>query len=161
MPGFQPFGFAGGLYDWDTGLVRFGARDYDAETGRWTSKDPIGFAGGETNLYVYVGNDPVNFVDETGLQAIPVPAPWWVPIGAGAAAGAMVGGVAGALVGACLGALLLTGDTPLDDSYDEKCREYAAWVISECIARGMPPSACFGAGERAKEDCRRNGAGFR
>jgi uncharacterized protein RhaS with RHS repeats len=29
-PGFQPFGFAGGLYDDDTGLVRFGARDYDA-----------------------------------------------------------------------------------------------------------------------------------
>ena len=26
-PGFQPFGFAGGLYDTDTGLTRFGARD--------------------------------------------------------------------------------------------------------------------------------------
>jgi len=34
-PGFQPFGFAGGLYDPDTGLVRFGARDYDPFTGRW------------------------------------------------------------------------------------------------------------------------------
>jgi len=32
--GFQPFGFAGGIYDVDTGLVRFGARDYDAQTGR-------------------------------------------------------------------------------------------------------------------------------
>src|SRR5205823_2406689 len=39
-PGFQPFGFAGGLYDHDTGLVRFGARDYDPKTGRWTTKDP-------------------------------------------------------------------------------------------------------------------------
>ena len=28
-PGFQPFGFAGGLYDADTGLTRFGARDYE------------------------------------------------------------------------------------------------------------------------------------
>jgi RHS repeat-associated protein len=65
-PGFQPFGFAGGLYDQDTGLVRFGARDYDAETGRWTAKDPIGFEGGDTNLYGYVGGDPVNFVDPTG-----------------------------------------------------------------------------------------------
>ena len=37
-PGFQPFGFAGGLYDKDTGLVRFGARDYDPSVGRWTSK---------------------------------------------------------------------------------------------------------------------------
>jgi RHS repeat-associated protein len=44
-PGFQPFGFAGGIYDSNTGLVRFGARDYDAETGRWYSKDPIGFDG--------------------------------------------------------------------------------------------------------------------
>jgi len=39
-PGFQPFGYAGGLYDLHTGLVRFGARDYDPETGRWTAKDP-------------------------------------------------------------------------------------------------------------------------
>jgi RHS repeat-associated protein len=66
-PGFQPFGFAGGLYDRDTRLVRFGARDYDAETGRWTAKDPILFAGGDTNLYGYVLNDPVNWIDPFGL----------------------------------------------------------------------------------------------
>jgi RHS repeat-associated protein len=65
-PGFQPFGFAGGLYDPDTRLVRFGARDYDAETGRWTSKDPMLFDGGDTNLYAYVGNDPINRVDPSG-----------------------------------------------------------------------------------------------
>ncbi|HXO42201.1 MAG TPA: RHS repeat-associated core domain-containing protein, partial [Thermoanaerobaculia bacterium] len=45
-PGFQPFGFRGGLYDPRTGLVRFGARDYEPSTGRWTAKDPILFAGG-------------------------------------------------------------------------------------------------------------------
>jgi RHS repeat-associated protein len=66
-PGFQPFGFAGGLYDSETGLTRFGARDYDAETGRWLSKDPIGFKGGDTNLYGYVANDPINFLDAEGL----------------------------------------------------------------------------------------------
>ncbi|MFZ1829199.1 MAG: RHS repeat-associated core domain-containing protein, partial [Candidatus Competibacteraceae bacterium] len=66
-PGFQPFGFAGGLYDRDTGLVRFGARDYDPETGRWTAKDPILFAGGDANLFAYVANDPVNGVDPAGL----------------------------------------------------------------------------------------------
>src|SRR5204863_9133550 len=66
-PGFQPFGFAGGLYDQHTKLVRFGARDYDAETGRWTAKDPIRFAGSDTNLYGYVLNDPVNFIDPSGL----------------------------------------------------------------------------------------------
>jgi RHS repeat-associated protein len=65
-PGFQPFGFAGGLYDHETGLVRFGARDYDPQVGRWTAKDPILFAGGDTNLYGYVLNDPVNLIDPSG-----------------------------------------------------------------------------------------------
>lgn len=49
-PGFQPFGFAGGLYDPDTGLYRFGARDYDPTTGRWTAKDPILFHWNVINL---------------------------------------------------------------------------------------------------------------
>jgi len=70
-PGFQPFGFAGGLYDRDTGLVRFGARDYDPEVGRWTMKDPILFKGGDTNLYGYVVNDPVNRFDINGLELPP------------------------------------------------------------------------------------------
>jgi RHS repeat-associated protein len=67
-PGFQPFGFAGGLYDQNTMLVRFGARDYTPAIGRWTAKDPISFAGGDTNLYGYVVTDPVNFTDATGLN---------------------------------------------------------------------------------------------
>ena len=62
-----PFGFAGGLYDPDTGLTRFGYRDYDAETGKWTAKDPIGFDGGDTNLYGYVLGDPINLIDPEGL----------------------------------------------------------------------------------------------
>jgi RHS repeat-associated protein len=61
-----PFGFAGGLHDRDTGLVRFGYRDFAPEVGRWTAKDPIFFAGGDTDLFGYVQNDPVNFVDPTG-----------------------------------------------------------------------------------------------
>jgi RHS repeat-associated protein len=68
--GFQPFGYAGGLYDPDTGLVRFGARDYDPETGRWTAKDPILFDGGDTNLYIYAANNSMNRVDPTGLKII-------------------------------------------------------------------------------------------
>jgi RHS repeat-associated protein len=67
-PGFQPFGFAGGIYDLHTGLVRFGARDYDAETGRWTSKDPIRFGGGDANIYAYVLGDPINYFDINGLD---------------------------------------------------------------------------------------------
>jgi RHS repeat-associated protein len=67
-PGFQTFGFAGGIYDPDTGLVRFGARDYDPAIGRWTAIDPIRFQGGQSNLFVYVLTDPVNAVDPTGLD---------------------------------------------------------------------------------------------
>ncbi len=72
-PEFQPFGFVGGLYDADTKLVRFGARDYDAETGRWTNKDPIRFAGDGPNLYGYTLNNPVNFIDPSGLAT----GDWW------------------------------------------------------------------------------------
>jgi RHS repeat-associated protein len=64
------FGFAGGLHDRDTGLVRFGYRDYDPDVGRWTAKDPIGFGGGDTDLYGYCLNDPVNRVDPKGLWYI-------------------------------------------------------------------------------------------
>ena len=66
-PGFQPFGFAGGLYDPDTGLTRFGYRDYDPTMGRWLAKDPILFRGGQPNLYEYCYGDPVNFWDPLGL----------------------------------------------------------------------------------------------
>jgi RHS repeat-associated protein len=82
-PGFQPFGFAGGLYDRDTKLVRFGARDYDTVTGRWTAKDPLlfnfedinsfgligrnGKVWTESNLYNYTWSDPINYIDPLGL----------------------------------------------------------------------------------------------
>jgi RHS repeat-associated protein len=62
---FQPFGFAGGLYDPHTGPITFGAREYDSETGRWVSKDPLGFGGG-LNLFGYADGDPVNLLDWTG-----------------------------------------------------------------------------------------------
>ena len=67
----QPFGFGGGIYDKNTGLVKFGARDYDPETGRWLTKDPIQFSGGDFNLYGYTLQDPVNLVDPNG-KAVPL-----------------------------------------------------------------------------------------
>ena len=71
-PSFDlPFGFAGGLRDQLTGLDRFGYRDYDPAAGRWTTRDPIFFDGGEGNLYVYGGNDPVGTRDLTGLFELP------------------------------------------------------------------------------------------
>ncbi|MFT7880831.1 MAG: RHS repeat-associated core domain-containing protein [Sulfurimonas sp.] len=97
-PDFKvPFGFAGGLYDGDIGLTRFGYRDYDAYTGKWTAKDPIGFTGGDSNLYGYVLNNPVNFLDPTGESA-------HVPgfIGAGAIGGAIVGIIDASLNARCM-----------------------------------------------------------
>ena len=69
-PGFQPFGFAGGIHDHHTGLIRFGARDYDPQTGRWTAKDPIGFGGGTPNLYQYSAAHPINSIDPDGKAPI-------------------------------------------------------------------------------------------
>ena len=69
-PGFIPIGFAGGLRDPDTDLVRFGARDYDPVSGRWTATDPIRFRGGDTNLYRYATDDPVNRTDPVGLSSL-------------------------------------------------------------------------------------------
>ncbi|HET6508977.1 MAG TPA: DNRLRE domain-containing protein [Baekduia sp.] len=87
-PGFQPFGYAGGLYDADTGLTQMGQRQYDAETGRFTTKDPAGFGSGATNLYEYAFGNPINLADATGdglADAI------------GGLVGSMAGGAAGAV----------------------------------------------------------------
>jgi RHS repeat-associated protein len=99
-PGFQPFGYAGGIYDPDTGLTRFGARDYDAEVGRWTAKDPILFEGGDWNLFAYVSGNPVNYIDRNGLNPLTGA---WAGAGAGSAFGP-VGTVVGGLIGAGAGA---------------------------------------------------------
>ena len=63
------FTFQGRVIDWDTGWYNFRARWYDADTGRWISKDPIGIAGG-LNQYVAFNNNPVNYRDPEGTA-------WW------------------------------------------------------------------------------------
>jgi RHS repeat-associated protein len=62
-----PIGFAGGVVDKVTGLMRFGFRDYDPEAGRWTARDPVLFDGHQGNLYVYASNNPIQLVDPWGL----------------------------------------------------------------------------------------------
>ncbi|SBV99020.1 hypothetical protein KL86DPRO_11493 [uncultured delta proteobacterium] len=60
------------LVDRDTGLVRFGLRDYDPVVGRFTSPDPLGDTGGDHDVYDYCVDDPVSLVDPAGLN------PWYV-----------------------------------------------------------------------------------
>ncbi|HEX6241968.1 MAG TPA: RHS repeat-associated core domain-containing protein, partial [Polyangiales bacterium] len=66
---FLPMGFAGGHWDGEVGLVRFGARDYDPATGRYTAKDPLLFESGEGNLYSFFGSDPVNQSARSGERS--------------------------------------------------------------------------------------------
>jgi RHS repeat-associated protein len=60
------FLYTGGGYDAITGTYQDGAREYDPFDGRWTSQDPLSFAAGDTNLYRYVFNDPLDAIDPTG-----------------------------------------------------------------------------------------------
>jgi RHS repeat-associated protein len=61
------YGYTGREADETTGLMYYRARFYDPQIGRFTSEDPIGFAGGDINLYGYVSNDPLIKRDSLGL----------------------------------------------------------------------------------------------
>ena len=61
--------FQGREWSSATGLINFRMRWYDAETGRWLSKDPIGLSGG-LNLYAFCGGDSVNAKDPEGCAVI-------------------------------------------------------------------------------------------
>lgn len=147
-PGFQPFGFAGGLYDPDTKLVRFGARDYDPEMGRWTAKDPLLFGGGDTNLYGYVLGDPVNLVDPEGTDVMTLA--WW-ELALGGAGTATAGGLtlaSGGIFGLCiLLALTLESDAAKEDDNEKYCMD----KFVECLENPwQPPNSVY----QGRKDCR-------
>ena len=60
------FRFSSKYYDSETDLYYYGYRYYSPEIGRWISRDPVDEEGG-INLYSFVNQNPVNYVDETGL----------------------------------------------------------------------------------------------
>jgi RHS repeat-associated protein len=92
----QPYSYTGREYDSETGLYYYRARYYDPKIGRFIQRDPIGFAGGDVNLYGYVQNNPVNWRDPSGKSGIP---------------GAIIGGISGAAGGFTSG--LINGDGSL------------------------------------------------
>jgi RHS repeat-associated protein len=79
----QPFKYVGqyGVMAEPSGLYYMRARYYDPAVGRFVSEDPLGFGGGDVNLFGYAQNDPVNVIDPLGL-APPIPPyypPGWTP----------------------------------------------------------------------------------
>ena len=66
------YGYTGRELDKETGLQYNRARYLDLVLAHWISQDPIGFAGGDANLYRYVGNSPTNATDPSGLEG-----EWW------------------------------------------------------------------------------------
>ncbi len=119
---WMPFAFAGGHYDSDTKLVRFGARDYSSAIGRWASKDPIRFDGG-LNLYVYSNDDPVNFADFDGKDAITL--------------GGILSGLGQAAAGALAGAitcLIAWSDEPQESATGHVAKQISWTREAECGA---------------------------
>jgi RHS repeat-associated protein len=94
------YGYTGRERDDFTGLMYYRARMYDPQLGRFISEDPIGFEGGDVNLYGYVRNGPLAFRDPTGLQpdlSSSICVAGWGLVGA--AAGFTAGGGVGAFAG--------------------------------------------------------------
>ncbi|MCS6304871.1 MAG: RHS repeat-associated core domain-containing protein [Nitrospira sp.] len=85
---YEPFGFTTqtgaastssykytGREDDGSGLFYYRARYYQPRLQRFISEDPIGFLGGDINLYAYVRNNPINLIDQLGLSSSPCGCP--------------------------------------------------------------------------------------
>ena len=150
----NPWRFAGGWHDDETGLTKFGARYYDPKIGRWTQQDPV--AGsiadpGTLNRYAYVAGDPVNFVDPTGtisLKSVVATATAVVAGAAvaGAACAVSVGVGCAVAVGVAAGAVATVGLASSGRSRGTALRGGACTGVTAGIAMRAPVGgALFGA----------------
>jgi RHS repeat-associated protein len=105
-----------------TGLYYYRARYYHPGLQRFISEDPLGFGGGDSNLYSYAGNSPTNFSDPRGEEALPaLPVAGPVVLGGGGVVGTAVGAAVTAYgllkFGAAFDTTLTNGANNLIDFY--------------------------------------------
>ena len=110
--------FQGREWSAATGLINFRMRWYDAETGRWLSKDPIGLSGG-LNLYAFCGNSPSIMSDPLGQISFDEVCAWMNGFAEGFA-DAVNGGELQKGLAATVDGLIPFGD-PFEDVYSGKC----------------------------------------
>ncbi|MEO8132570.1 MAG: RHS repeat-associated core domain-containing protein [Betaproteobacteria bacterium] len=133
-PAFElAIGFAGGLADAATGLVRFGLRDYDPVAGRWTARDPAVFDGRQANVYAYVNNDPINLIDPVGFGTA------GATLCEGVCVGLKLGYVPGEGISACFEAGFGVGNSlevdPFADLSDNGLSTEAKFAVKAGIAK--------------------------
>ena len=75
---YFPIRFSTKYLDFESGMIHYGGREYESFTGRWPNHDPIDEEGG-LNLYGFVGNNPVRFVDLIGYRTIKLEANAFIP----------------------------------------------------------------------------------
>ena len=128
----QPYTYTGRELDSETGLYYYRARYYDAETGRFLQKDPIGLRGG-INIYRYASNNPTLWRDPVGLydfgNTFDAISNVFSVAGDGEYYGAAIGGGIGAVAGAPAGPPGVIGGAVLGSvvggligfGFDERC----------------------------------------
>jgi len=154
--GANPYRFGGqvGYYRDEAERLYVRAREFAPGVGRWVSRDPLGFDGGDANLLRYVANDPVWYRDPPGLARIvgtpfPPSGHWWIefecvkqptPEGSASSAGQYPWWVDIPEQRDCLGKgnTYLVSDLTAGMSMEEKCAaEARLWqVIMEDRGRG-------------------------
>ncbi|MDA8259288.1 MAG: DUF6531 domain-containing protein [Betaproteobacteria bacterium] len=118
-----------GREDDGTGLYYYRARYYDPGIGRFISEDPLGFEAGDVNFYVYVGNNPVNANDPSGLCPSCV--------------GMIYGGIAGGV-----GGVITAGFSP-DQTIGSTLKSLGLGVLAGATTGAVTPWLSYGAGAAA------------